>query len=85
MSIPTAVSLRALDEGIPVRLDTHRATGLEEGVICRRHSNITDVNPPETCSARPASLQLCDGVFQVGHGHCVFTSQLEDLELKVGL
>lgn len=83
--MPTDVAFRALDEGIPVRLDTHRAAGLEDGVICRRHSNITDVNPPLTCSARPVSLHLGNDVFQVGHGHCIFTSQLEDPELKVGL
>lgn len=78
-----AVTLRALDEGLPVRLDAHGAAGLEDGVISRGHSNI--VEPPQPCVVRSVSLHPGDDRLQVRHGDRTFTSQLEDLELEVRL
>lgn len=72
--MPAAVTLGALDEGLPVRLDAHGAAGLEDRAVCRGHSNITDLILPLACIVRPVSLHLGDDFLQVRHGVCIFTS-----------
>lgn len=63
--MPAAVTLRALYEGIPVRLDTHSAAVLEDRFIGCGHGNITDLIPPLVCIVRPVSLHLGNDFFQV--------------------
>lgn len=80
-----AVSIGALDEGLPVRLDADGASVPQEGVVRRRHGNVADLGPDLARVERPVPLHLGDDLLQVRHGDGVFPPNLEDAELKVGL
>lgn len=80
-----AVSVGALDEGLPVRLDAHGATIPQEGVVRCRHGNIADLGPDLTRVVRPVLLHHGDDLLQVRYGDGVFPPNLKDTELKVGL
>lgn len=80
-----AVSIGALDEGLPVRLDADGASVPQEGVVRRRHGNVADLGPDLARVERPVPLHLGDDLLQLGHGDGVFPPNPEDTDLKVGL
>jgi len=62
-----AALLRRSDEGLPVRLDAHRAEVLARHVVLRGHAGVREVSAPACLAQGALGEQLGHGDLQPGH------------------